>query len=191
MASLLLLLAAALPWSADAVRTQQPQMLARQSASYSTRQRTSKTVAVNRLARRNYEILEEYEAGISLVGTEVKSCRNGQMNLRDGYCAITDGECWLENVNISPHGTTGRFFNHDERRRRRLLLHKRETRKLASMVAQQGLTIVPLKAYFNSRSCLKVKIALARGKQSQDKRETIRRREQERDVRRQTKLATY
>lgn len=91
---------------------------------FASRDRVSKTVSINRVVRRNYEILEEYEAGIALVGTEVKSCRNGQMNLRDGFCAIKDGECWLENVNISPHSTTGTFFNHDERRRRRLLLNK-------------------------------------------------------------------
>jgi len=94
------------------------------SGGHVRKERASKTVALNRMARRNYEILEEYEAGVALTGTEVKSCRNGQMNLRDGFCAVKDGQCWLENVNISPHGTTGSFFNHDERRKRRLLLHK-------------------------------------------------------------------
>jgi hypothetical protein len=107
-------------------RAASPLLLAggKKSGNFASRERVSKTVSINRVVRRNYEILEEYEAGIALVGTEVKSCRDGKINLRDGFCAIKDGECWLENVNISPHGTTGSFFNHDERRRRRLLLNK-------------------------------------------------------------------
>ena len=103
--------------------------------------RQRKVIATNRLARRNYEILEELEAGISLVGTEVKSCRAGRCNLRDGYCAIKGGECWLHNVNIARHVTAGGYFQHEEMRPRRLLLHKPEIRKLEHACAQRGLTI--------------------------------------------------
>lgn len=149
--------------------------------------RQKKAVASNRLARRNYEILDEFEAGIALVGTEVKSCRAGRCTLRDGYCRIQDGECWLHNVNIARHSTAGSYFQHEETRPRRLLLHKREIRKLEQSVAQQGLTIVPLSAYFNDKSCLKVAIGLARGKKLQDKRQDLKRKDAEREVSRQIK----
>ncbi len=151
------------------------------------KQSVAKSVAVNRLARRNYELLDDYEAGIALTGTEVKSARAGHLNLRDGYVNIKEGSCWLQNVNIARHGTTGSYFQHDETRPRRLLLHKREILKLDQAVQQKGLTIVPISAYFNKDNRLKLKIALGRGKQVQDKRETIRRREEDRDIRRQTK----
>ena len=147
----------------------------------------SKTVASNKLARRNYEILAEYEAGISLYGTEVKSCRDGKLTLRDGYCRVKDGECWLENVNIAQHASTGRYFQHEETRPRRLLLHKREILKLASECDQKGLTIVPLSAYFNEENRLKLQIGLAKGKNLQDKRETIQRRQLDRDNQRMMK----
>ena len=144
--------------------------------------RPRKSVAVNRLARRNYEILDEFEAGVALVGTEVKSCRAGKVTLRDGYCRIDDGECWLHNVNIARHETAGAYFQHEETRPRRLLLHKREIRKLEDAVNQKGLTIVPLAAYFNEKSYLKVSIGLARGKKLQDKREDLKRRDQQRET---------
>lgn len=140
--------------------------------------KSGKTIALNRLARRNYEILDDYEAGIALVGTEVKSCRQGQCNLRDGYCRIKDGECWLHNVHIARHATTGSFFQHDEVRPRKLLLHKREILKLSAAIEQRGLTIVPLKAYFKENK-VKLEIGLARGKKLEDKRETIKRRDQD------------
>ena len=97
--------------------------------------RERKVISSNRLARRNYEILEDFEAGIELLGTEVKSCRGGRCTLRDGYCEIKDGECWLRNVNIARHGTTGGYFQHEELRPRRLLLHKREIEKLDNRIA--------------------------------------------------------
>ena len=146
-----------------------------------------KVVSQNKLARRNYEILDDYEAGIALVGTEVKSCRAGRCQLRDGYCRIKDGECWLHNVNIARHETAGSFFQHDETRPRRLLLHKREIRKLEAAIDQRGLTIVPLSCYFNEKSFLKVSIGLARGKKQQDKREDLKRKDAARDVARQIK----
>jgi SsrA-binding protein len=144
-------------------------------------------VAANRNARRNYEILAEYEAGVSLLGTEVKSCRAGKVNLRDGYVKIKDGQAWLENVHVARHDTTGAFFNHDETRPRQLLLHKREIAKLRQGVERQGFTIVPLSAYFNERGLLKLTIALGRGKQLQDKREDLKRKAVEREVSRQIK----
>ena len=105
----------------------------------------------------------------------------------DGYCKVKDGECWLENVHIAQHSTTGRFFQHEETRARRLLLHKAEIRKLGAECDQKGLTIVPLSAYFNEENRLKVEIGLARGKNLQDKRETIKRRDTERETRRMIK----
>ena len=105
----------------------------------------------------------------------------------DGYCRFKDGECWLHNVNIARHATAGGFFQHEETRPRRLLLHKREIRKLEEATLQRGLTIVPLSAYFNENSFLKVKIGLARGKKLQDKREDPKRRDVNREVSRQLK----
>ena len=147
----------------------------------------SRLVAQNKLAYRNYEIVEDYEAGIALVGTEVKSCRAGKCQLRDGFCRIQDGECWLHNVNIARHATSGGYFQHDELRPRRLLLHKREIRKLAAAIDQKGLTVVPLKCYFNEKSFLKVSIGLARGKKQQDKRQDLKRKDMQREVARELK----
>jgi len=161
--------------SVAAVVAAPTRMLAKQRSS-------SKTVAQNKLARRNYEILEDLEAGIALVGTEVKSCRAGKCQLRDGYCRIQDGECWLHNVNIGRHATAGAYFQHDEVRPRRLLLHKREIRKLSDAIDQKGLTVVPLACYFNEKSFLKVSIGLARGKKQQDKREDLKRRAIDRET---------
>jgi len=149
--------------------------------------RQRKVISSNRLARRNYEILQDFEAGVSLLGTEVKSCRAGRCTLRDGFCRIKDGECWLHNVNIARHATAGSYFQHDEVRPRRLLLHKREIRKLEEAVNQRGLTIVPLSAYFNEKSFLKVAIGLARGKKLQDKRADLKQRDVDREVSRQMK----
>ena len=107
------------------------------------------------------ESSDDRSALISLVGKEVKSCRAGRCNLRDGFCRIKNGECWMENVNIARHETAGSYFQHEETRPRRLLLHKAEIRKLAAAVDQNGLTIVPLSCYFNEKSYLKVEIAIA------------------------------
>jgi SsrA-binding protein len=148
--------------------------------------RGKKVVASNRLARRNYEILEDFEAGVSLFGTEVKSCRAGKCVLRDGFCRIEDGECWLYNVNIARHPTAS-YFQHEETRKRRLLLHKREIKKLEAAVMQKGLTVVPLSAYFNEKSFLKISIGLAKGKQLQDKREDLKRRDVARETARTLK----
>ncbi len=145
-----------------------------------------KIIADNRQARFNYHIIETYEAGVALQGTEVKSIREGKVNLRDGYALIRNNEAWLLNVHISPYQKAGDFFNHEPRRSRRLLLHKQEIRKLIGKVEQQGLTLVPLRMYFK-RGWVKVDIALAQGKKIYDKRETIKRRDDKRAMQRAIK----
>ncbi len=145
-----------------------------------------KIVSDNRQARFLYEILETYEAGIELFGTEVKSIRAGKVNLKEGFALIRNGEALLMNVHISPHHTTSQIFNHDPRRTRKLLLHKDEIRKLTGKVEQQGLTLVPLKMYLK-RGWVKVDIALARGKKLHDKREDVRKRQDQRDMQRALK----
>lgn len=150
------------------------------------RQTSIKIVSDNRQARYLYEILETYEAGIALAGTEVKSIRAGKVNLRDGYAFIRNGEAWLSNVHISPYQAGGEYFNHEPRRVRKLLLHRREINKLIGQVEQQGLTLVPLKMYFK-RGRVKVSIGLAKGKKLYDKRETIKRRQDEREIARAMK----
>ena len=145
-----------------------------------------KIISDNRKARFLYEILESYEAGLVLTGTEVKSIRAGKVNLRDGYAIIRQGEAWLLNVHISPYQAGGTYFNHEPRRTRKLLLHKKEINRLLGKVEQQGLTLVPLKMYFKGGK-VKVSIGLAKGKKIHDKRETIKRREDKRDMARALK----
>ncbi|ACK66197.1 SsrA-binding protein [Rippkaea orientalis PCC 8801] len=145
-----------------------------------------KIVSDNRQARFLYEILETYEAGIALVGTEVKSVRAGKVNLGDGYVLIRHGEAILLNVHISPYEASGAYFNHDPRRSRKLLLHRKEINKLIGQIEQKGLTVVPLKMYLKG-SLVKVSLGLARGKKLHDKRETIKRRQDEREMSRAMK----
>jgi SsrA-binding protein len=145
-----------------------------------------KVVSDNRQARYLYEILETYEAGIELTGTEVKSIRAGKANLQDGYALIRDGEVWLINAHISPYTSSGQYFNHEPRRTRKLLLHREQIRKLIGKVEQQGLTLVPLKMYLK-RGWVKVSIALGKGKKIHDKREDIKRRQDQRDMQRAMK----
>lgn len=145
-----------------------------------------KIVSDNRQARHEYEILETYEAGIELRGTEVKSIRAGKVNLRDGFALVRNGEVFLLNAHISPHETTNQVFNHDPRRTRKLLLHRQEIRKLIGKVEQQGLTLVPLKMYLK-RGLVKVDLALVRGKKLHDKREDLKRRQDQRDIQRAMK----
>lgn len=145
-----------------------------------------KIVADNRQARFRYEILETYEAGIELKGTEVKSIREGKANLRDGYALIRNGEAWLLNMHISPYEHSSAFFNHDPRRTRRLLLHKKEIRKLIGKVEQEGLTLIPLKMYLK-KGLVKLTIALGKGKKLHDKRESIKERDDKREMARATK----
>ncbi len=145
-----------------------------------------KIISDNRQARFLYEILETYEAGIQLVGTEVKSIREGKINLRDGYGLIRQGEIWLINVHISPYQASGEYFNHDPRRDRKLLLHRQEINKLIGKVEQKGLTLVPIKMYFKG-SKVKVSLGLGKGKKIHDKRETVKRRDDAREMARAMK----
>ena len=131
---------------------------------------TFKRLAENRYARFQYEIVETIEAGIELLGTEVKSIRAGKANLRDGYCSIRDGEMLLLNVHISPHMNVGAFFNHDPLRNRKLLLHKKEIIKLKSNTEKKGMTIVPLSLYLKG-SWIKLTIGVGKGKKLHDKRQ--------------------
>lgn len=139
-----------------------------------------KVVAVNRKARFNYAIGEALEAGIALTGTEVKSLRQSRANIAESYVSPEGGEMWLVNANIPEYLQASRF-NHDPRRTRKLLLNKRELNRLAGAVQREGMTIVPLKLYFNDRGRAKLQIALAKGKKAHDKRET----EKERDWQRE------
>ncbi len=139
----------------------------------------------NRKARHEYHVLDTYEAGIVLQGTEVKSLRDGRANLQDAYARFDRGELWLLNLHISPY-EAGNRFNHDPLRPRKLLLNRSELRKLVGQVEQQGLTLVPLDIYFR-RGRAKATIALVRGKQLHDKREDLKRREHQRDVEREFK----
>jgi len=143
-------------------------------------ERRFKVVADNRRARFNYEIGETFEAGIVLTGSEVKSLRAGKVTIGESYADARDGEIWLINSNIPEYSQAGRF-NHLPKRPRKLLLHQRQINKLAGAVEREGMTVVPLKLYFNDKGRAKVEIALARGKKLHDKRETLKRRSWERE----------
>ncbi len=145
-----------------------------------------KIVSDNRQARFLYEILEQYEAGIELKGTEVKSIREGKVNIRDGYVLFREAEAWLLNVNVSPYQTASVYFNHEPTRSRKLLLHRDQIRKLIGKVEQKGLTMVPTKMYLK-RGLVKVEIALVRGKQLHDKRAAVKERENKREIERALK----
>jgi SsrA-binding protein len=151
------------------------------AADQSDREKAQRIIADNRKAYHDYHVLESMEAGVALLGTEVKAIREGRVNLRDSYARIENGEVWLMNVHISPYSHTG-YAHHEERRQRKLLLHRHEIRKLTGRVAERGLTLVPLQFYYKDGR-VKVTLGLVKGKQAHDKRETIRRREVERETR--------
>jgi SsrA-binding protein len=140
-----------------------------------------KTVAENRKARYNYFVTETYEAGIMLTGTEVKSLRKGQANIAESYATEENGGMALINCYIPELNSVGRFFQHEPRRPRRLLLHKREIHKMIIATQRKGMTIVPLELYFNERGMAKLKLGLAEGKQNHDKRETEKKRDWDRE----------
>ena len=144
-----------------------------------------KIITTNRKARYEYEIIDKWETGIVLLGTEVKALRAGRANLKDSHANIKDGEIFLLNTHISPY-SHGNLNNHDPLRIRKLLMHKKEIKKLIGKVEGKGLTLIPLKLYFkNGRA--KVELALARGKKLYDKRQDIAKRDSDRDMRRQLK----
>ncbi len=146
-----------------------------------------KIIAQNRKARHNYIIEDTYEAGIALLGPEVKSIREGRINLKDGYVEIRGGEAWLQNVHISPYPFATNTARPDPLRPRKLLLHKREIRRLQGKVQERGYTLVPLKVYL-SKGKVKVEIALAKGKKIYDKREAMRRKTLDREFQKRYKI---
>jgi SsrA-binding protein len=149
----------------------------------SEKQQGPGTVAENRKARHDYEIEERYEAGIVLTGSEIKSVRGGKVNLRGSYARIVNGEVVLYDAHISPYEQSGKFFNHNPTRPRKLLLHRREISRIAGQVDRQGFTLVPLRIYFKGRRA-KLDLGLARGKKLYDKRDDIAKREAKRDIER-------
>ena len=142
-----------------------------------------KVIVTNRKARRDYIILETVECGIELKGSEVKSARAGKINLNDSFARVEGNEVILYNTHISPYEEAS-YLNVEPTRTRRLLLHRNQIRKITSQLTQRGLTLVPLQAYFNERGFVKIELALCKGKKLYDKRETIKRREMELEMRR-------
>ena len=145
------------------------------------REQARALIADNRKARHDYHVLDTWEAGVALLGTEVKAIREGRVNLRDSYARVDRGELWMMNVHISPYSHRG-YAQHEELRQRKLLLHRHEIEKLMGKTIEKGLTLVPLEMYFKNGR-VKVLLALAKGKQAHDKRETIRKREIDRETR--------
>src|SRR5256714_11997915 len=145
------------------------------------REQAQTNIAENRKAHHDYHLLETFEAGIALLGTEVKAIREGRVNLRDSFARIDNGEVYLYNVNISPYSHRG-YADHEPLRRRKLLLHRDEIRKLIGKTVEKGMTLVPVRLYFK-KGRVKVAVSLAKGKKEYDKRETIKRREADRETR--------
>ena len=145
-----------------------------------------KIISNNKKAYHDYFILDTYEAGIELKGTEIKSVRLGNVNLKDAFIRIKDNEAFVENMHISPY-SHGNRFNHEPRRNRKLLLHKKEILKISNKLKEGGLTVVPTKLYFNTGSKVKLEIGLARGKKLYDKRQDIKERDSKREIQRALK----
>jgi SsrA-binding protein len=145
------------------------------------REDAQKVIADNRKAAHDYHFVETFEAGVALLGTEVKSIREGGANLRDSFARIEDGEVWVYNVHISPYKNRG-YSDHDPKRRRKLLLHRHEIRKLIGKTVERGMTLVPVRMYLKNGR-IKIAVSLAKGKKAHDKRETIKRREADRETR--------
>ena len=137
----------------------------------------------NKKAAFEYNFLVSYTAGIMLTGTEVKSIRDGKANLSDAFCIVTNGEIWMKNMHISEY-SHGSYNNHDPKRMRKLLLNKNEIQKIISRLKEKGNTIIPVKLFFNDRGIAKVEIAVARGKKMYDKREDIKKKDVEREMKR-------
>jgi SsrA-binding protein len=145
------------------------------------REQAQKNVAENRKAFHDFHILETFEAGLVLLGTEVKSIREGNVNLRDSFARVEGNEIWIYNIHINPYSHRG-YADHEPTRRRKLLLHRAEVRKLIGKTVEKGMTLVPTRMYFRNGH-VKVAIGLAKGKKAHDKRETIKRRESDRETR--------
>lgn len=145
-----------------------------------------RVIAENKKATFNYEIIERLEAGIALLGSEVKSIREGRVSLKESFADIKEGEVYLLNCHISPYEAANRF-NHDPMRPRKLLLHRQEIKRLTGKIKEKGLTLIPTKIYFNDKGKVKVEIALARGKRAYEKKEAIKARDLERELRAEMK----
>ncbi len=145
-------------------------------------------VATNKKAFHNYEILESFEAGVSLLGSEVKSIREGRISLKESYAEVRGGEVFLLNSHISLYEAANRF-NHEPRRERKLLLHRQEIKRLTGKIKEKGLTLVPTRVFFNDKGRVKLEIALAKGKKAYQKREAIKERDREREMRAELKKA--
>src|SRR5918996_424357 len=141
-----------------------------------------KDIATNRQARHRYHFLETWEAGLVLTGTEVKALREGKAQIKDGYASVRDSEVWLHNVHIPPYGPAARE-NHDPERSRKLLMHRREIERLIGKTREKGLTLVPTRVYFKGPNA-KLELALARGKDMRDKRQDLKRKDQQREIER-------
>jgi SsrA-binding protein len=140
-----------------------------------------RVVAENRQARFEYFLTDDVEAGLMLTGTEVKALRKGQANITESYASTEEGGLWLINAYIPEYQGAGRYFQHEPRRKRRLLLHKKEIHKISIAIERQGMTLIPLELYFNARGIAKLKLALAQGKKLRDKRETAKKRDWNRE----------
>ena len=147
----------------------------------SAREEAQKIIADNRKAHHDYHLLDTFEAGVALLGTEVKSIREGGANLRDSFARIEGGEVWIYNVHISAYRNRG-YSDHDPLRKRKLLLHRQEIRKLIGKTVEKGMTLVPVRLYYKNGR-VKIAVSLAKGKKDYDKRETIKRREADRETR--------
>ena len=145
------------------------------------RELAQKNIAENRKAFHDYHIIESFEAGVVLVGTEVKAIREGSANLRDSFARVEEGQVWVYNIHINPYSHRG-YADHEPTRRRKLLLHRTEIRKLIGKTVEKGMTLVPVRMYLKNGR-VKIAISLAKGKKAHDKRETIKRRETERETR--------
>ena len=145
------------------------------------REEAQKIIADNRKAHHDYHLLETFEAGVALLGTEVKSIREGGVNLRDSFARIEDGEIWIYNVHIAAYSNRG-YSDHEPLRKRKLLLHRSEIRKLIGKTVEKGMTLVPVRMYLKNGR-VKIAISLAKGKKEHDKRETIKKRETDRETR--------
>lgn len=138
----------------------------------------------NKRAFHEYEIIQKFEAGISLKGTEIKSIRSGMVNFKDSFAKIKDGECWLMNFHISPWEKAS-YFNHEAERPRRLLLHRHEIRRMKSKVEEQGMTLVPLDIYVNDNGLCRITLGIAKGKKTYDKRDALQQKDVQRDKERE------
>lgn len=145
---------------------------------------------VNRKAKFNYEFIDSFKAGIVLTGTEIKSVKEGKVNLGDSFCYLRDGEMWIKNLHISLYNH-GSYANHEPMRLRKLLLTKKEIKKLEGKIKEKGLTIIPYKIFFNERGLAKIEINLARGKKSYDKRESIKERDTQKEIQRVKKTIRF